>query len=182
MIDPARVHTHAPLVTANLRLDRLGPEHAEGSFAASRDPETRRLSGNHNTDSPEQYAARLATQKDATDRADWAILRATDGAYIGEASLFRLDVHNQSMEFQIALGGPTLFGRGYGSEAAKAVIDYGFQVIGLHRITLQVVDFNTRAQRVYSKLGFHSEGVLREAWFTDNDWSDVITMAAIVGH
>jgi RimJ/RimL family protein N-acetyltransferase len=182
MIDPAQVHRHAPLATTNLRLDRLGPEHLEGSYSASRDPETRRLSGNHNDDTREQYETRLAVQRDSRDRADWAILRASDGVYVGEASLFRFDVHNQSMEFQIALGGPALFGRGYGSEAAKAVVDYGFDVVGLHRITLQVVDFNTRAQRVYGKLGFHSEGVLREAWFADGEWSDVITMAAIVGH
>lgn len=182
MIDPAQVRSHSPLSTANLRLERLGPEHFDGSYAASRDPETRRLSGNHNEETAEQYTARLARIRDADDRADWAILRATDGAYVGEVSLFRLDVHNQAMEFQIALGGPSVFGKGYGSEATKAVVDYGFEVIGLHRITLHVVDFNTRAQRVYGKLGFHSEGVLREAWLSDGDWSDVIMMAAIVGH
>ena len=182
MIDPAQVRAHSPLTTANLRLERLGPEHFEGSYAASRDPETRRLSGNHNTEAPEQYTARLSQLPDAEDRADWAILRADDGAYVGEASLFRLDVHNEAMQFQIALGGPSVFGKGYGSEAAKAVVDYGFDVVGLHRITLHVVDFNTRAQRVYGKLGFHSEGVLREAWLADGDWSDVITMAAIAGH
>jgi hypothetical protein len=130
MIDPAQVHRHAPLATTNLRLDRLGPEHLEGSYSASRDPETRRLSGNHNDDTREQYETRLAVQRDSPDRADWAILRASDGVYVGEASLFRFDVHNQSMEFQIALGGPALFGRGYGSEAAKAVVDYGFDVVG----------------------------------------------------
>ena len=90
-----------------------------------------------------------------------------------------LDPHNESMRFRIALGGETVFGKGYGSEATKAVVDYGLDIVGLHRITLEVVDFNTRAQRVYAKAGFHQEGVLREAWNWDGEWSDVIVMAVV---
>jgi len=72
-----------------------------------------------------------------------------------------------------------VFGKGYGSEATKAVVDYGLEVVGLHRISLEVVDFNTRAQRVYTKAGFHPEGILRDAWYWDGEWSDVIVMAKL---
>jgi RimJ/RimL family protein N-acetyltransferase len=55
-------------------------------------------------------------------------------------------------------------------------------VVKLHRVTLEVVDFNTRAQRIYSKIGFHQEGLLREAWYWDGEWSDVILMALLNEH
>ena len=182
MIDPAFFRDQATLTTPNLRLEPLGPQHFEGAWAALQDEETRRLTGTHATSTEEQVHEWLATRSGEHDRADWAIIRVTDGAYVGEVVLNDLDPHNESMSFRIALGNPTVFGRGYGSEATKAVVDYGLDVVGLHRITLEVVDFNTRAQRVYAKVGFHPEGVLREAWLWDGEWSDVITMAVVAGH
>jgi RimJ/RimL family protein N-acetyltransferase len=169
------------LETANLRLEPLGPEHFDGTWAALADTETRRLTGTHDEFTQEQIRDWLATRADAHDRADWAIIRREDGSYVGEVVLNDLDPHNESMGFRIALGGPDVFGRGYGSEATKAVVDYGLEVIGLHRISLEVVDFNLRAQRVYEKIGFHAEGLLRDAWYWDGEWSDVVVMAIVSG-
>ena len=95
--------------------------------------------------------------------------------------LSEFEPYNEAMNLRITLSG-RMFGHGYGSEATKAVVDYGLQVVGLHRISLRVVDFNTRAQRVYSKVGFHPEGLLRDAWFWDGEWSDVVVMAIVAGH
>lgn len=167
------------LHTPSLRLEPLGPQHFEGSWAALQDEESRRLTGTHTEFTEQQIRAWLESRADEHDRADWAIIRIEDGAYVGEVVLNDLDPHNESMGFRISLGGAAVFGKGYGSQATKAVIDYGMTVVGLHRIHLEVVDFNTRAQRVYSKAGFQAEGVLREAWFWDGEWSDVIVMAVV---
>lgn len=182
MIAPDFFRDQVTLETPNLWLEPLGPEHFDGSWAALQDAESRRLTGTHAEFTEEQVRSWLASRKDAHDRADWAIIRKSDGAYVGEVVLMDLDPHNESMGFRIALGGEGLFGKGYGSEATKAVVDYGMGVVGLHRISLEVVDFNTRAQRVYSKAGFQSEGIMRDAWYWDGEWSDVILMAHIAGH
>jgi RimJ/RimL family protein N-acetyltransferase len=179
MIAPDYFRDQVTLVTPSLRLEPLGPQHFDGSWAALQDPEGRRLTGTHEEYSQEQIREWLASRADAHDRADWAIIRTSDDVFVGEVVLNDLDVHNRTMGFRIALGSAGVFGKGYGSEATQAVVDYGLQVVGLHRIELEVVDFNTRAQRVYAKAGFHQEGVLREAWFWDGEWSDVIIMAAI---
>lgn len=167
------------LETEHLRLEPLGPQHFEGSWAALQDEESRRLTGTHQTFTEPQIRAWLASRADEHDRADWALIRKSDGAFAGEVVLNDLDPHNESMGFRIALSNAELFGQGYGSEATKAVIDYGMQVVGLHRITLEVVDFNTRAQRVYTKAGFMQEGLLREAWLWDGERYDVILMALV---
>lgn len=182
MIAPDYFRDQVTLTTPNLRLEPLGPQHFDGAWAALQDEESRRLTGTHAEHTEEQLHEWLASRADAHDRADWAIIRLSDGEYVGEVVLNDLDSHNESMGFRISLGGAGLFGKGYGSEATKAVVDYGLQVVGLHRISLEVVDFNTRAQRVYAKAGFHPEGLLRDAWHWDGEWSDVVVMAIVAGH
>lgn len=179
MIAPDFFRDQVTLETPNLRLEPLGPQHFDGSWAALQDPESRRLTGTHAEFTQEQIRAWLDSRADEHDRADWAMIRKADGGYVGEVVLNDLDPHNQSMGFRIALAGQSHFGKGYGSEATKAVVDYGMGVVGLHRISLEVVDFNTRAQRVYSKAGFQPEGLLRDAWYWDGEWSDVIVMALV---
>ena len=169
----------ATLETANLRLVPLGPQHFDGTWAALQDTESKRLTGTHDEFTEEQIRAWLASRADAHDRADWAIESRSDGRYLGEVVLNDLDPHNRKMGFRIALSGAAVFGKGYGSEATKAVVEHGLRVIGLHRIELEVVDFNTRAQRVYAKAGFRQEGLLKEAWYWDGEWSDVIVMAVL---
>jgi RimJ/RimL family protein N-acetyltransferase len=182
MIDPALVRNQPTLSTANLRLEPLGLEHVAGLWAAHNDAEARRLTGTHEQLTEQQIAERVSARIAAADRIDWAILRASDGEFLGEAMLRRIDLHNESADFYIALGSSTVFGKGYGSEASKAVIDFSIDVVKLHRVTLEVVDFNTRAQRIYAKLGFHQEGLLRDAWFWDDEWSDVILMSLLSEH
>lgn len=167
------------LETEHLRLVPLGPQHFEGTWAALQDPENQRLTGTHMRFTEEQIRDWLASRAEAHDRADWAIELRSDGTYLGEVVLNDLDPFNRKMGFRIALSGAGVYGRGYGSEATKAVVDYGLNVVGLHRIELEVVDFNTRAQRAYSKAGFQEEGLLKEAWYWDGEWSDVVIMAVV---
>jgi RimJ/RimL family protein N-acetyltransferase len=181
MIEPDPFREQVTLSTASLRLEPLGPEHLEGTWTALQDPDTRRLAGIHEDSTRESTLASLAERKAAADRADWAIIRVSDGLHLGEVTLFDLDRFNAHMRFRIALTHPAVFGKGYGSEATKAVVDYGLGELGLHRIWLVVADFNTRAQRVYAKNGFSPEGILHEAWFWDGEYSDAILMAAIRG-
>lgn len=82
------------------------------------------------------------------------------------------------MNFRIALL-PHAVGRGYGTEATRAVVDHGFAVLGLHRIELEVYAFNPRAQRVYENCGFVVEGRRRDALCWEGTWYDAITMAVL---
>ena len=70
-------------------------------------------------------------------------------------------------------------GAGLGTEATRLVVDHGFRVLGLHRITLEVYDFNPRARHVYEKVGFVHEGTGREALLFDGEWVDVHFMAVL---
>ena len=79
----------------------------------------------------------------------------------------------------IVIGDKDPCGHGYGSEATKLMLEYGFRKLGLHRIELLVLDFNQRARYMYKKSGFAQEGTLREARLVDGNWHDIILMSVL---
>jgi ribosomal-protein-serine acetyltransferase len=65
-----------------------------------------------------------------------------------------------------------LVGRGYATEATAAVMRVGFENMGLHKITLRIAVGNRGSERVAEKLGFTTEGVLREELLIRGNWID----------
>ncbi len=166
------------LQTANLRLEQLSDKHTEPLFASINNLETRKLTGTHATFTLEAVQKFLTGLPNRGDRADWAMIRVSDGTFIGEVVLNDLDEDNQSMNFRIGLD-PEHLGQGYGTEATRAVLNYGFDMVKLHRISLSVYAFNPRAQRVYEKCGFVKEGLERDALFWDGQWVDSVLMSVL---
>jgi RimJ/RimL family protein N-acetyltransferase len=90
-----------------------------------------------------------------------------------------LDRHNRSMNFRISLNDPAMVGQCYGTEATRAVVRYGFDTVGLHRISLGVYAFNPRARRVDEKCGFLHEGIERQALYRQGEWVDQHRMSIL---
>lgn len=79
----------------------------------------------------------------------------------------------------IGLGEPQYWGQGYGTEAMQLLLEYGFTVLDLHRLSLNVFDYNQRAIRSYQKAGFQVEGRLREALNRDGRRWDMLYMGIL---
>lgn len=84
---------------------------------------------------------------------------------IGITSLIHIDYKNRNAECIIDIGDKASWGKGYGTEAMKLLLAYGFLEMNLHRIYLRVFSFNNRAIQLYKKLGFQQEGISRESLF-----------------
>lgn len=166
------------LTTERLRLVQLGPEHLDASLAGLEDQEAMRLTGTRATFTRDQVRAHLERLPGADDRADFAITDA-GGAVLGEVVLNELEEDDLAMNYRIALAGPSVRGRGYGTEAGRAVIDWAFDTVGLHRVSLEVYAFNPAAQRSYEKIGFVVEGRARDALRWDGSWTDAVLMAML---
>jgi ribosomal-protein-alanine N-acetyltransferase len=70
---------------------------------------------------------------------------------------------------------PAYWGRGYATEAAWAMLRFGFEELGLHRIWSHAITENIASQRVLQKLGMRYEGRLREKdWYKGRWWDSVI--------
>jgi RimJ/RimL family protein N-acetyltransferase len=175
------------LIGDKVRLTPLDAEYIEDYLLMITDPEAVRLTGSHGAAAPDPERDRqralawLSSRREQHDRADWAILRNTDQRFVGEVVLNEFDRHNESANFRIMLGPRQNFGHGYGSEATRLVVDNAFDVVGLHRLSLDVFDVNPRARRVYEKCGFRAEGVLRDALCWDGEWIDATVMSIVAG-
>ncbi|MDT4925977.1 MAG: hypothetical protein QOG01_3690 [Pseudonocardiales bacterium] len=174
------VFRHQPTLTGpRVRLQPLAAEVLEAYLVGLSDPEVNRLTGTHASFDRSTVQTWLATRRDDHDRADWAVVRAGDGSFLGEAVLNEFDPDNNAANYRVWLAGPRLFGQGYGTEVTRLVIDYALDVVGLHRLSLGVYDFNPRAARVYEKCGFRHEGRRRDALHWDNRWHDELLMGIL---
>ncbi|MFK0240225.1 GNAT family N-acetyltransferase [Microbacterium sp. NPDC090281] len=177
-VDASALTSVTTLSTPRLRLEPLGIAHLDGVWEGLFDEETLRLTGTRQTFTREAVVRHLESLAARDDRADWAIIDLATEGYVGEIVLNELDDDDASMNFRIALN-PGRLGRGFGTEATRAVLDHAFDRIGLHRVELDVYSFNPRAQRSYEKAGFRYEGRQRETLFWDGEWVDSILMAVL---
>ena len=154
---------------------------AAGMFAALSDQESMRLTGTQAEFTFEQVKAFCKRLETAEDRYDFAITRKDDpqSAYLGEVVLNEIDDENRSASFRIALASSTYFGQGLGTEATRMIVEFGFSQLHLHRIELEVYDFNPRAQHVYEKVGFKKEGVRRDVLLWEGKYQSAIVMSIL---
>ena len=85
--------------------------------------------------------------------------------YVGGISFNVIDWRNRHAGVGIVIGDKSLWGKGYGTDAMRILMRLGFDKMNLHRIWLQVHEYNTRAIASYEKCGFKREGVLRQEHF-----------------
>ena len=140
-----------------------------------------KLTGTHATFTREMIDNYIARQIKANDdaRASFIIAVEEHLRAIGEVVINELDHNNHSANIRISLFAEGDLNKGYGSEAMRLMVDYGFKSLNLHRISLGVYAFNPRAIRVYEKIGFKQEGVLRDSLYWDGEYVDEITMSIL---
>jgi ribosomal-protein-alanine N-acetyltransferase len=69
---------------------------------------------------------------------------------------------------------PNFWGRGYGTEAAQALLTFGFRELGLHRVWAHCIADNAASARVLEKVGLRWEGQLRENEWMKGRWWDTL--------
>jgi RimJ/RimL family protein N-acetyltransferase len=143
------------------------------------DEEGRRLTGTHAEFTREAAERWYRSRGRATDRLDLAIAERSTDRCVGEVVLYSLDPDNRSCAFRISLVGPSVYDKGYGTEATRLILAHAFETVGIHRVELEVYVLNPRARHVYEKLGFVVEGVFRDALWWDGRFHDAIAMAML---
>jgi RimJ/RimL family protein N-acetyltransferase len=101
------------------------------------------------------------------------------GRLVGTCQLHSIHAVHRSAELQIRIGALDARGRGIGMAATVRLLEIGFRELDLHRICLHVFATNEAARRLYERVGFRIEGVLREAAWLEPEWVDVLLMAIL---
>ena len=86
--------------------------------------------------------------------------------------------HHRRADIGISILAPYR-GQGYGTEAIKWILGWGFWYAALHRISIGCFSFNDGARRLYERLGFVTEGRQREALWYAGGWHDFVDMGML---
>ena len=92
----------------------------------------------------------------------FAIRTLVDDRLIGDVGLGGLSWNQGDAYIGIGIGEREFWGKGYGSDAMGIMLQYAFTELNLHRVTLNVFEYNQRAIRSYEKVGFQHEGRVRK--------------------
>lgn len=105
------------------------------------------------------------------DMLKWGIALRENDKLIGSVSLFRIEFTHHRAEIGYAQG-RAYWGHGYMQEALKAVLNYAFETLNLHRIEADVDPRNAGSVRTLERFGFKREGYLRERWQVNGEIQD----------
>lgn len=98
---------------------------------------------------------------------------------IGDLAMLEIDHQNRKAIVRISIFDSTFWGNGYGTEGLSLLLEYGFGILNLNRVGLDVFAFNERGINSYRKLGFKEEGRIREDLFYDGEYHDSILMGVM---
>ncbi len=167
--------THFPsLFTERLHLRQIRSSDAEALFALRSDPQVMEFIGREpyqSIDDAHAAIQRFQTLYENRDAIIWGMALKDDETLIGSC----LFLHFGS-EFHYAETGYELnrayWRQGYASEAMAAILTYGFNELGFHRIEAQIDPHNTRSRNLLLKLGFTYEGNLRQRYYNRGQFED----------
>ena len=98
---------------------------------------------------------------------------------VGSVYIRDIDKVHQKAEYGIFIGEDDARGKGYGTAAAKLMIQYCFEKMKLHRLFLRVYAHNEQAIRSYEKAGFVKEAHLRHDVCIEGEYHDIVLMGIL---
>ena len=106
----------------------------------------------------------------------FAIILLKNDELIGNCSIYVKSANDGVSELGIFIGDEKFRNNGYGQEALNLLLDYGFNYLNLNSVYLSVFSFNDVAIHCYKKIGFREAGRLRENYFLNGKYYDVVYM------
>jgi RimJ/RimL family protein N-acetyltransferase len=109
----------------------------------------------------------------------FAVRTLADDRMIGFVAFDGIDWPHSAAFVAIGIGDPAYRGNGYGTDAMRVMLRYGFQELNLYRVQLNTFSYNERAVKSYLKAGFVSEGLQRGMLLRDGQRWDYIYMGLL---
>lgn len=129
--------------------------------------------------SARHFRAMFEKDELTNDCFNFAIRTLAEDRLIGGVELDEIEWPHGVGWIGIGIGDPAYWDRGYGTDAMREIIRFGFEELELHRLSLNVFEYNLRAMKVYEKLGFEYEGRVKEFLYRDGRRWDVVFMGLL---
>ncbi len=115
-------------------------------------------------------------EENSNPEATFVMVTLKDDKMIGSVSLEHIDWINRTATLGIFIGDKEFRSKGYGTEAIRLILEYGFKYMNLYNIKLDLMEFNERALKCYKKCGFKEYGRRRKCKFINGKYYDSISM------
>ena len=107
---------------------------------------------------------------------NFSIIELNNDKLIGTIGLEHINWIKRNAVLGIFIGDNEFRNNGYGTEAIKLLLEYGFRYLNLHSIKLNLISINERAHKCYLKCGFKDTGASREEIFLNGKYYDKLHM------
>ncbi|AEG45634.1 GNAT family N-acetyltransferase [Isoptericola variabilis] len=168
--------TPVPLTTGRLTLRLYQPDDAGPSLEYYGDPEVVRYLL-EDPWTPEDAEARIAKRMARTGIGEpgsaLALVVEHEGVVVGDVALWTTGDTVSRGEVGWVVH-PAHTGRGYATEAMRALLGLAFGYYGMHRVVAQLDARNERSARLCERLGMRQEGHLRQDWWSKGEWTDTL--------
>lgn len=123
-------------------------------------------------------ASPFAASEPRDDCAVFSVVELASGELAGDALLWAIDPHNRVAHLGVSLR-PAFRGRGPSTDVVAALCEYGFVVLGLHRLQVETLASNAAMIRAATQAGFVPEGRLRRSAWVNGDFADEVILGML---
>lgn len=116
------------------------------------------------------------TNESKSNDLNFAIVKLENDELIGNCGIMKINYKDRTAEVGLFIGDENNRSKGYGAEALRLLLDFGFNYLNLNNIMLVVKSFNERAIACYKKVGFKEFGRRRESYFLNGKYYDDVQM------
>lgn len=165
----------------NIKLSNLQPYHKKFFFTWLKDKEvikySRAIFQKMNNDADiSDWFDKLLIDNTTLNR---AIIDDDTGNIIGYAGICKINSINLSGEYFIFIGDKRYHGKGIGTLVTKKITNLAFEKVGLNRLMLTASEENIGAIKAYTKAGFKLEGIMRQAFYRNGNFTNKIIMSIL---
>jgi RimJ/RimL family protein N-acetyltransferase len=128
--------------------------------------------------SPGANAARFRITEPDDSYASFSVVDLDGGILAGSCVLWNIDAHNRSAHLGLALR-PAFRGRGLGTDIVRVLCQYGFVVLGLHRLQVDTLADNEPMLKAAEHVGFTREGLNRDAAWVTGEFKDEVVLGML---
>lgn len=118
-------------------------------------------------------------EKYKTEKTKKMFIIYVDSKPVGEVGLINIDKLDNNAELFIMIGEKGFRGKGVGQKAIKFIIDYAFNNLKLHRISLGCFEDNIAGMKCYDKCGFKKEGISKDQLRKNDSYYNEVRMGLI---
>ncbi len=165
----------------NIILRAVGEEDSKLLLDIINDPETEKMLGGSSfpvsLEEQTKWIAGLNTRKD--------VLRCIvahkndEKKGLGTVILSDIDYKNGTAQIHIKMAKDIGRGKGYGTEAVNAIVDYAFNELRLNCVYAEVLEYNQPSQKLFKKCGFERDGLLRARVFKSGKYINVFSFSKV---